>query len=160
MGFAAIIGKVVKGIIALFAVGFILIFLLAWLLNNRSDEQTKYHPVIEPLEIQVVNEYSEYVYFVEPQYDEDGVHMCSVYFRKNAFTDSDEFTKQEVTEGIQDIVVKYIEENEGLFAPDFKIELWDVKNYSWNGRPNLCQVVWTISINEGEIRVMTPITAS
>ena len=29
------------------------------------------------------------------QYDEDGVHMCSVYFRKNAFTDSDEYTKQE-----------------------------------------------------------------
>ena len=68
MGFAAIIGKVVKGIIALFAVAFILIFLLAWLLNNRSDEQTKYHQVIEPLEIQVLNEYSEYVYFVEPQY--------------------------------------------------------------------------------------------
>jgi len=160
LGFAAIIGKVVKGIIALFAVAFILIFLLAWLLNNRSDEQTKYHQVIEPLEIQVLNEYSEYVYFVEPQYDEDGVHMCSVYFRKNAFTDSDEYTKQEVTEGIQDIVVKYIEENEGLFAPDFKIELWDVQNYSWNGSPNLCQVVWTISINEGEICVMTPINAS
>jgi hypothetical protein len=103
---------------------------------------------------------SEYVYFVEPQYDEDGVHMCYVYFRKNAFTDSDEYTKQEVTEGIQDIEVKYIEENEGLFAPDFKIELWDVINYSWNGRPNLCQVVWTISINEGEICVMTPVTAS
>jgi hypothetical protein len=103
---------------------------------------------------------SEYVYFVEPQYDEDGVHMCYVYFRKNAFTDSDEYTKQEVTEGIQDIVVKYIEENEGLFAPDFKIELWDVQNYSWNGRPNLCQVVWKISINEGEICVITPITAS
>jgi hypothetical protein len=103
---------------------------------------------------------SEYVYFVEPQYDEDGVHMCYVYFRKNAFTDSDEYTKQEVTEGIQDIEVKYIEENEGLFAPDFKIELWDVQNYSWNGSPNLCQVVWTISINEGEICVITPITAS
>lgn len=42
---------------------------------------------------------SEYVYFVEPQYDEDGVHMCYVFFRKNAFTDSDEYTKQEVTEG-------------------------------------------------------------
>ena len=74
--------------------------------------------------------------------------------------DSDEYTKQEVTEGIQNIVVKYIEENEGLFAPDFKIELWDVQNYSWNGSPNLCQVVWTISINEGEICVMTPINAS
>ena len=85
--------------------------------------------------------------------------MCSVYFRKNAFTDSDEYTKQEVTEGIQDIVVKYIEENEGLFAPDFKIELWNVENYSWNGRPNLCQVVWTISINEGKICVMKPIAA-
>jgi len=25
--------------------------------------------------------------------------MCYVFFRKNAFTDSDEYTKQEVTEG-------------------------------------------------------------
>lgn len=145
------ITRMIEVILVLVVVIPIILSIVEFVLERKSDKQTEYHDGIEALEIEVLNEYDEYVYFVAPRYDEDGLMVCDIFFRKDFMRNANNYSysEEEVAYRIEEIVLEYL----GTSGEDIEsIMLSQPHNYLF-GRPNFSTVVWSIEIQDDKIYV-------
>ena len=142
------ITRMIEVILVLVVVIPIILSIVEFVLERKSDKQTEYHDGIEALEIEVLN---EYVYFVAPRYDEDGLMVCDIFFRKDFMRNANNYSysEEEVAYKIEEIVLEYL----GTSGEDIEsIMLSQPHNYLF-GRPNFSTVVWSIEIQDDKIYV-------